>query len=252
MSDREEIVDELYGARLAGRRLGPLGVALSIEAALELQMRVADRYELSGDGIAAWKIGMTSGSSRDRLGVGVRPFGFVTKSRVLESGTVLDADAIADCSIEPELCFTLTRALRGEVEPDEARDAVAAVSPAFEVNQFRAGNTDPGLLVADGLASWGIVVGREVALENLASAVTVEVRRGDEIVARATSGLDVEIDDHFVSLARLSAAVAEYGRILEAGQRIITGKFAGGFPIESAATWSASYECIGHVSMTFT
>ena len=48
-------------------------------------------------------------------------------------------------------------------DPDTAAAAVRAVAPAFEVNARRlVGATDRPLGVADNLAQWGIVVGRDV------------------------------------------------------------------------------------------
>src|SRR5262245_14218961 len=61
--------------------------------------------------LARWKVGMTSGPSRDAMGVGFRPFGFVLQSRTFDSGARIPLRKIPRCGIETELCFHIGRTL---------------------------------------------------------------------------------------------------------------------------------------------
>ena len=57
-----------------------------------LQARVRQNWLDQGKQIGGWKVGMTSGGSRDAMGAGVRPFGYVLDERVLNSGARIPAD----------------------------------------------------------------------------------------------------------------------------------------------------------------
>jgi 2-keto-4-pentenoate hydratase len=97
-------------------------------------------------------------------------------------------------------------------------------------------------------------VGAQVPVDEFVdgiSGVAMELTRGDDVVARATAGVDLDIDDPFVSLSRLSNLLDRYGRGLEAGQPVITGKFAGPVPVEGPTSWTAKFSGIGEVSVRF-
>lgn len=51
-----------------------------------LQLQLRERWLNEGETLGGWKIGMTSGESRDAPGAGICPFGFVLASRLLQSG----------------------------------------------------------------------------------------------------------------------------------------------------------------------
>ena len=59
---------------------------ISADEGQALQFQLLERWLNEGEELGGWKIGMTSGESRDALGVGVRPSGFVLKSRIFSSG----------------------------------------------------------------------------------------------------------------------------------------------------------------------
>jgi len=177
--------------------------------------------------VAGWKIGLTSGSARDSMGKGFRPFGYILPERVLPSGALVRLAGIATPGIENELCFTLGRALAGYVGRREIFDAIEAVSPAFELNERRVGrDAAPADRLADDLAQWGIVVGspRRLDWERFqfeSIAVTLHCD-GDLVDSVAAAG---HIDDHFDSLAALARQLARFGRSIDAGARVITGSF---------------------------
>ena len=177
--------------------------------------------------IAGWKVGLTSGSARDSMGAGFRPFGYILPERVFTSGSSIPLAGIASPGIENELCFTLGRALEGDVGRREVLDAVDAVSPAFELNERRIGRNAPHAeRLADGLAQWGIVVGapRQLDWERFAfESIAVTLRcDGDLVDTVAAVG---HIDDHFESLAALARQLWRFGRRIDAGARVITGSF---------------------------
>ncbi len=164
MADQAAVVDALYAARRNGSQPSGLDqVQCELEEALAVQLRILDRFKAEGERLGGWKVGLTSGNARDRMGKDFRPFGYVLQSRIFPSGATVPVAKIMNCSVEPELCLIIGSSLRGDaVDVAEAKAAVRAVAPAFEINERRVRpDTGHALLLADGLAQWGIVVGPE-------------------------------------------------------------------------------------------
>jgi len=251
MEEHSAVVEALYVARSTGSQ--PSGVdhvKFELDEALQLQLRVSDRFAENNEKIGGWKVGLTSGAARDRMGKDFRPFGYVLRSRILKSDSIAQWAKILKCSVEPELCLIVGSPLRGDtVGVAEAKAAVRAVAPAFEINERRTrpeqGNA---LLVADGLANWGIVVGPEAPVRDGLIDTTVEFFRDGQLIESKTPG--ATMDDPYLSLARLCRLLHKYGRGLEPGQPVITGSFCNQV-VKQSSTYRAVFSGIGEVSVRF-
>jgi 2-oxo-hept-3-ene-1,7-dioate hydratase len=203
-----------------------------------------------GDAIGGWKLGLTSGASRDAFGPRIRPFGFILASRMLSDGDTLDWSAVETGGIENEVCFIIDSDVNEPVTPQSVREHLASVAPAFEINQRRIDRTAPAPeRIADDMANWGIVVGDPVPIPANwdQSALTITLRHEDTTVA--TVSADGDIDDHFETLARLANQLLEFGQRLEAGQRVITGAF-GRQDQPEAGLWTGDFGPeLGRVSL---
>ncbi|MEW6296117.1 MAG: hypothetical protein AB1671_00035 [Thermodesulfobacteriota bacterium] len=252
MANSAAIVDALYVARKNGAQPSGLEhMQLGLEEALEVQLRVLDRFIAAGERLGGWKVGLTSGAARDRMGKDFRPFGYVLQSRIFPSGATVPATHIMNCAIEPELCLIIGSPLRGDtVNVAEAKAAVRAVAPAFEINQRRV-PPDGGhaLLVADGLAQWGIVVGPEAPARDGLVHTTVALYRDEQLIETQTPG--TTMDDPYLSLARVCRLLHTYGRGLEPGQPVITGAFCH-HGVRQPGTYRAVFSDIGEVSVQCT
>ena len=248
---QEALIDTLYHARRNGTRPARMDpTPANLDEALAVQLRVLQRFETTGERLGGWKVGLTSGKARDRMGKDVRPFGYVLQSRVFQSGATLPVASIMDCQIEPELCLIVGSALRGEgVEREQAKAAVRAVAPAFEINEVRVQPTrDPLSLVADGLAQWGIVVGPEAPVRDGLVNTTVTFSRNGQVVETKTPG--TTMDDPYLSLARLCRLLHTFGLGLEPGQPVITGSFCH-HAVTQPGSYSADFSGVGTVSVGF-
>ena len=247
-----EVADALFRARKNGTEPTALaGINIDHDAALKIQLDVLDRFAAAGEALGGWKAALSSGTSRDMMGKDFRPFGYVLKSKILKSGDVVARNAMFQCRIEPELCVILQTPLRGaKITAAQARDAVGAIAPAFEINDIRT-RSEWGrpLLLADGLAQWGIVVGTAVPVRDGLVSTTVRFFENDTLLAAETPNDDM--DDPFLSLARMCEVLHRFGRGLEPGQPVITGAFCRA-PVKSASTFRAEFSGIGDVSVTFT
>lgn len=231
----------------------PLNGRFNVEQGERLQLQMLDRWCAQGESLAGWKVGLTSGRSRDAFGPGIRPFGYILKSRVLNSGATIDLQKIPNLGLETELCWRLGERLAGRsISPAQVKRAIAAVMPAFEVNQLRTPNqADPGVRTADNLSQWGLVIGPEIApVPNDFSfdALVVEQHRNGACIERvAAAG---HMDDHYVSLARLVHELSRFGLALEPNQWVITGSFTRQV-IDGAGVFTGDFSELGQVQVQF-
>jgi 2-keto-4-pentenoate hydratase len=126
---------------------------------------------------------------------------------------------------------------------------VRAVAPAFEINERRT-NPEQGnaLLLADGLAQWGIVVGPDAPVRDGLVDTTVGFYAGDQLVETKTPG--PTMDDPYLSLARVACLLHKFGMGLEPGQPVITGSFFH-HTVTQAGTYRARFVGIGDVAVEF-
>ena len=225
--------------------------ARDLYAGLSRQLETLESKLAAGEALGGWKVGLTSGQARDSMGAGFRPFGYVLESRVFASGATIDLDAFGSVGVENECCFTIGRELAGEVSRDAVIDAVESVAPGFEINERRLpANAPPQERLADDLSQWGIVAGspREVAGIDFESLVVTLARDGEAVETVAARG---HIEDHFASIAALTAQLSRFDRSLLPGQRVITGSF-GRCPVTAPSRWSGDFGSdLGVVEVVF-
>ena len=248
---QEALIDTLYHARRNGTRPAHIDpIPSNLDEALAVQLHVLRRFETAGERLGGWKVGLTSGKARDRMGKDVRPFGYVLQNRVFSSSAPLPVASILRCHIEPELCLIVGSALRGQdVDREQAKAAVRAVAPAFEINEIRVQPDQGSLsLVADGLAQWGIVVGPEAPVRDGLVNTTVTFSHNGQAVETKTPG--ATMDDPYLSLSRLCRRLHPFGLGLESGQPVITGSFCH-HAVTQPGNYSAAFSGVGTVSVRF-
>ena len=250
-TEQDTIIENLYEARRNGTQPSRIDqIPSELDEALALQLRVLNRFETAGERLGGWKVGLTSGKARNRMGKDFRPFGYVLHSRIFRSGVTVPLGPILNCHIEPELCLIIGSPLRGaEVDREQAKTAVRAVAPAFEINEIRV-QADKGHapLLADGLAQWGIIVGPQAPAREGLVETTVEFSCNGQLVETKTPG--TTMDDPYLSLSRLCRLLHKFGVGLEPGQPIITGSFCH-HAVTQAGFYTADFSDIGEVSVRF-
>ena len=199
-----------------------------------------------------WKVGLTSGPSRDAMGKGFRPFGHIAKANIYATGRTLNLGEIGSIGVENELCFYFGESVPLNAKQDQIRGCVAALKPAFELNQRRLGtDASDADRLADNLSQYGIVVGAPITdfsairLQELA----VELCCDDTSIAMVES--KGHIDAHFESLQALVATLAQFELQIEAGDHVITGAFARE-QVKERSVWRGDFSLgIGSVEVRF-
>ena len=197
---------------------------LSIEEGQKLQIQLLERWLEHGEELGGWKIGMTSGASRNAMGEGIRPFGFILKSRIGLDNEKLSLTELRNGGVENEVCFSFDSSLSAGTTIKDTKLKVASIHPGFEINQKRLPNTaSSGLRVADNLSNWGIVYGQDAGTNIEINDIFVELyANGKSLEHTASQG---HIDDHYKSICTLANKLGEYGLSIEKGHKVITGAF---------------------------
>ena len=223
--------------------------ALGFEDGLAIQCEMQRRAVARGAVHVGWKVGLTSDRARETVGIDDRPFGHV--NRVLASPADIPSAEINRVSIEPEMCFVIGERIEGDdVDPASVPGRISQVCAGYEVNEARvAVGGNLALLVADGLTNWAIVRGSGVEAppaEALDSCTVTVSCDGEE---RFSCTAADEVDNPYLSIARLAATLARHGMALEPGQSVITGAYAR-FRTEPGQHWTTTYSDIGDAEAT--
>jgi len=251
--DIESAVDLIWSGHRAGRHHPPeLQGRLSMSDAYRVQLGLLDRYVAAGARQAGWKVGLTSKAMQQQQRVHEPCLGFLLESGQRPSGTVFEFDRLISPGFENELCITMGRTLAGPgVTLEAARPAIAEVAPALEIVEKRGDFTaDLHLALADNAQQKAFVTGpaRPLGALDLA-AVTVEivVNGASQERARGSAVLDTPV----ASIAWLANKLAELGRPLEAGARVMSGSFTRQYALSRGDRVEARFDPVGLVAAEF-
>jgi len=235
------------------------GVDLSEEAfsdldfsdGLAIQNEIRQRRLESGITQIGWKVGLTSDRARKQVGIDDRPFGHLMQ--LFDSGLSLPASSVNGATIEPEMCFTIGETISGpDVDPAMVPSCLEKVAAGYELNERRAvvgGNL--AMLVADNLTNWAIVEGTGVAVDEIQDIDDTEIvlyRNGEECFRCLHKH---EVDNPFISIARLAATLHRFDLELKPGQKVITGAYTR-HQVSADEHWLAEYSSIGRVETSYT
>ncbi|HWT79490.1 MAG TPA: fumarylacetoacetate hydrolase family protein [Candidatus Methylomirabilis sp.] len=253
--DLQQTIEMIRGAHQRGVYCPmELKGKLTMEQAYRAQLEFLEQRKLVGERQAGWKVGLTAESIRQQVGYHEPIFGALLVSGNKPSGSIFKvSDLITPC-FETELCLTVGATLNGpNVTLTQARDAIVAVAPAFELVERRmAFADDPPLAIADNAQQKYFITGTtlsplpaDLALRD----AWVEVFINGESVASA--GGDAVMGDPAASVAWLANKLSQFGRSLETGMRIMSGSFVRMFPLQPGDRIEARFDPVGTVTARF-
>jgi 2-keto-4-pentenoate hydratase len=225
---------------------------LSMVEAYQVQLGLLERYVSAGDGHAGWKVGLTAKAMQEQQRVHEPVFGFLLESGHRDSGAVFAHGELIQPGFENELCIAMGRTLAGPgVSLEQARVAIATVAPALEIVERRGDFTaDLHLALADNAQQRAFVTGPGRAPGDLdLAAVTVDVLVNGAHRERAR-GAEV-LGTPVASIAWLANKLAEFGRRLEAGARVMSGSFTRQYGLAAGDRVEARFDPLGPVRAEF-
>lgn len=226
---------------------------------------IADGYRLqaavhdylkdeTGSSLAGWKIGATTASMQEYLGVDGPAYGRVMTSNVYENGASLAASGFCNPGIECEIAMRLNSdSGLAPYTSDTVGDIVGSILPAIEIVENRYGDflaRGTPTLIADDFFHKACVLGDEITdwkNIDLAAVTGRTLIDGKE----EGSGTGAEVMGHpFEALAWLANTLTEHGERLRAGQIVLTGSVAPVIWIEEkSAAARIELDGLGDVSL---
>ena len=199
--------------------------------AYRVQDRLLALYLAQGHGpVAGWKIALTTPVMQQLIGLDHPCAGAILADAVHHETAELDAADYASLGVESEIAIRLDRDLAAGGAPwdrDNVADAVDACMAAIEIVDTRHADfgqgLGAGLLIADDAMNHGCVIGPPVAdwrrldLATVAGRMTID----GQVVGEGVGG--DALGHPLAALAWLANHLAERGRMLKAGDIVLTG-----------------------------
>jgi 2-keto-4-pentenoate hydratase len=222
---------------------------LSIADAYRVQREVDELRLAAGDTPIGRKIGLASRELLARVGAREPFWARVFAGRRFSSGVTLDLGRYFQVLLEPEIALVLGADLAApHTTREQARAAVRAVAPAFEVVERR--TRSEGIVVAETIADsgWnaGCVLGAEIpagAIDLDAVEMTLHSARSGHLATGRSSAL---MDGPAGCLAWLANAAAAAGLPLRAGEIVLSGAVTGAaYPLAPGDMVTAEFHGLG-------
>ena len=238
------------------------GVVLDVTQAYELQSAVSHLRSSRGERVIGYKVGCTSPTIREQLGIDHCVTGRLYDTERHTSGATLSRNGFASLAIEGELAVELSR------EPNENDFAdldvtgagipacVARVFPVIELHNLvmRGEQPSAGELIANNAINAGFVAGSGVSRnefgdgETLGSAA-LSIFSDDRLLEHCVGPALVQTITS--SLKWLNEVVRDRGARLGAGQVILTGSIPSLIPIAEDCLIRVDVPPLGSVEVKF-
>jgi 2-keto-4-pentenoate hydratase len=223
--------------------------AYAVQAALHEALEAA-----RPDGQAGWKIGCTTATMQEYLGIHEPAAGRIRRSTVLAGPATVRHGAYVRPGVECELAVRLARDLGpGPVDREAARAAIGSVLAAIEIVDARYDDwraLDAATLTADDFFGAGCVLGRDdVAWQDVdLSRVSASMQiNGHEI--GAGTGADI-LGDPLAALVWLANGPARSSG-LPAGSIVMLGSVVQTHWCDAGDVVTIENDAFGQVSLTF-
>jgi 2-keto-4-pentenoate hydratase len=236
-----------------GRHYPPeWGGRLQMQDGYRIQLGILERYVAGGERHAGWKVGLTAAAMRAQHNVHEPCFGFLLDSGNQPSGHVFRHAELIQPGFENEICITLGETLRGPgVTFEQARRAIREIAPALEIVEKRGNfSADLPLTMADNAQQKAFVTGSPIPLGDIDLARAMVTVYVNDAVRDQASGAEV-MGNPINSIVWLANKLAEFGRALEEGQRVISGSFTKQYALETPARVRSVFDPVGVVEASF-
>lgn len=226
----------------------------NVAMAYAVQSTLTKARVAAGASIVGRKIGLTSETVQQQLGVDQPDFGVLFDDMGYTSGDTVPFDSILQPRVEAEVAFVLKADLaEGDLDADQVRCAIDYVVAAVEICGSRIAGWDIsfGDTVADNASAGAYVLGTErrtlaeVWPKDVEMHMTVTGADDSSGTGRACLG------DPVNAVVWLARQTRELGEPLRKGQIILSGALGPMRPISPGARVNATVTGLGTVSVNF-
>jgi 2-keto-4-pentenoate hydratase len=254
--DFERAVDDFWAARNGGAFPLHWEPMLTQDGAYRINLALIDRHAERGEPQAGWKVGLTARAIREQFGLPEPVFAVLFEKGRWASGGAWPRAAMVGPGWENELCLTMGETLNGPgITEADAKAAIATVAPAMEIIETRGPNSMEGFkcMIADNGQQYAFVVGEETAYDPAVhdlgrTTVEVFIDGGSQETAQGNAVME---SSAVASIVWLANKLAEFDRVLEAGQVVMTGSFTRQYAIDRTMTAEARFDPFGSAIATF-
>jgi 2-keto-4-pentenoate hydratase len=225
-----------------------------IDAAYEVQTRVADARLKSGLRIAGRKIGLTAPAVQQQFGVFRPDFGLLLSDMIYSSAEPIPLASLLQPRAEAEVAFVLRRDLDSpQATVSDVIQATDFVLAAIEVVDSRIAGWDIKITdtIADNASSGAVVLGTTpYSLTGLdLSAVTMTMTHEGAVVSTGSGAACM--GSPVTAMAWLAREVARRGRPLRAGEVVLSGALGPVVPVSVPGSYRAEFIGLGQVEACF-
>jgi 2-keto-4-pentenoate hydratase len=224
-----------------------------IKLAYAVQQELVRRRQAEGAVVVGRKIGLTSPSVQQQLGVDQPDFGVLFSDMDMSGHAQIPTGRLLQPKVEAEIAFVLKEDLDGELDDARVRAAVDYAVAALEIVDSRIADWDITITdtIADNASSGLFVLAenrltlaefepRDVAMRLYANGTLAS--RGDGAAC---------LGDPLTALAWLARTAVSFGEPLRAGQIVLSGALGPMVPAEAGTCFHAEIGPLGDVTATF-
>lgn len=227
---------------------------LDIAAAYDVQWEIRRRKVERGNRIIGMKMGLTSRSKMEQMGVDTPIYGFLADYFESPESAEIAVDELIHPKVEAEIAFFTKAPIRGPgCHVGTVLAATDFVLPAVEIidSRYRDFKFDLPSVIADNASSSRFVTGSQAQdvngldLRNLG----VVLEKNGEVVA---TGAGAAVLGHpAVSIAMLANMLAERGEEIPAGSLLLSGAITAAVAVDKGDNVSLRAQGLGSFSMRF-
>lgn len=253
----QEAANLLLEAEETKQVIEPLAVlypGITVDEAYYIQLEQIKRKVDKGAIIVGKKIGATSKAIQQMFGVNQPDYGHLLDNMMYVEGETIPLDNYIQPKAEFEIAFKLKKELKGpNVSILDVLEATEYIVPAIEIIDSRIEDWNIKFedTVADNGSSASAVIGsKPTSLENidLTHIGMVAYKNGEFLDSAAGAAV---LGNPLRAVAWLANSLGKYDVSLKTGEVVLSGALSAAVPIEDGDTFTAEFDHIGSVSVSF-
>ena len=227
---------------------------VAYEDAYAIQLKTFETKVNSGAVIVGKKIGLTSRAMQDQFDIREPDYGMIVDQMVAREGAPLPMSSLILPRIEPEIAFLLKSDLQGPgINAANVLDATEGVLPAFEVidSRFKDWKITVKDSIADNASAATMILGgRLTPIKDLdLRLIGLVLEKNGEVISTGAGA--AVLGNPAESVAWLANKLAEFGITLKKGEFVMSGSLVKAAPVEAGASFRATFDRLGSVSIRF-